>query len=239
MPVSGVLTPNRDRKEPHGPSLPHHRTYGSRIRRFGRLSRHAWNHYAQWTMRHHACQPERHCMPRRQRFHPSPRACALGTRRMQYRQSLAFDFSSLSSSSRGTVRAFVGLSWLSAFTLPTTPSADFCPALEASCPGLQSCCIFRCPDTRQTSRGKTRNFPRVDAGFTKCIPAGGYPVSADGGLRGHVPARPRCITPHIRFLFVAPRFRLGLPPHPASRRRTCPLADLRLCLNLAPGLAPG
>ena len=25
---------NRDRKEPHGPSLPHHRTYGSRIRRF-------------------------------------------------------------------------------------------------------------------------------------------------------------------------------------------------------------
>ena len=25
---------NRDRKKPHGPSLPHHRTYGSRIRRF-------------------------------------------------------------------------------------------------------------------------------------------------------------------------------------------------------------
>jgi hypothetical protein len=30
---------NRDRKEPHGPCLPHHRTYGSRIRRFGGLSR--------------------------------------------------------------------------------------------------------------------------------------------------------------------------------------------------------
>jgi len=28
------LWPNRDRKKPHGPSLPHHRTYGSRIRRF-------------------------------------------------------------------------------------------------------------------------------------------------------------------------------------------------------------
>ena len=28
------LVRNRDRKEPHGPSLPHHRTYGSRIRRF-------------------------------------------------------------------------------------------------------------------------------------------------------------------------------------------------------------
>ena len=25
---------NRDRKKPHGTSLPHHRTYGSRIRRF-------------------------------------------------------------------------------------------------------------------------------------------------------------------------------------------------------------
>jgi hypothetical protein len=30
--------PIRDRKKPHGPSLPHHRTNGSRIRRFGRLS---------------------------------------------------------------------------------------------------------------------------------------------------------------------------------------------------------
>ncbi len=27
------LTPNRDRKEPRGPSLPHHRAYGSRTRR--------------------------------------------------------------------------------------------------------------------------------------------------------------------------------------------------------------
>ena len=30
---------NRDRRKPHGLPLPHHRTYGSRIRRFGRLSR--------------------------------------------------------------------------------------------------------------------------------------------------------------------------------------------------------
>ena len=43
-----------------------------------------------------------------------------------------------------------------------------------------------------------------------------------------MPARPECITPHIRFLFIALRFRLELPPHPASRRRTCPLASLRL-----------
>jgi len=50
----------------------------------------------------------------------------------------------------------------------------------------------------------------------------------DRGLRGHVPARPECITPRIRFLFIALRFRLGLPLHLASRRRTCPLASLRL-----------
>jgi len=50
----------------------------------------------------------------------------------------------------------------------------------------------------------------------------------DRGLRGHVPAHPECITPHIRFLFIALRFRLGFPPHPASRRRTFPSASLRL-----------
>ena len=43
-----------------------------------------------------------------------------------------------------------------------------------------------------------------------------------------MPAGPECITPHIRFLFIAPRFRLERPKHPASRRRTCPLANLRL-----------
>ena len=34
----GTQVVNRDRKEPRGPSLPHHRTYGSRIRRFGLLN---------------------------------------------------------------------------------------------------------------------------------------------------------------------------------------------------------
>src|SRR3972149_5401252 len=29
---------NRDRKKPHGPSLPHHRAYGSRTRRFDELN---------------------------------------------------------------------------------------------------------------------------------------------------------------------------------------------------------
>ena len=31
---SACFKPNRDRKKPHGPCLPHHRTYGSRIQRF-------------------------------------------------------------------------------------------------------------------------------------------------------------------------------------------------------------
>ena len=55
-----------------------------------------------------------------------------------------------------------------------------------------------------------------------------HPI-ADGGLCGHVPARPECITPHIRFLFIAPPFRIGLPSDPASRRRPCPSPCLRLC----------
>ena len=88
------------------------------------------------------------------------------------------------------------------------------------------------PTARQISRGKTRYLPCIDAGFTKCTP------TADGGLRGHVPARPGCITPHIRFLFIVPQFRIGLPSDPASRRRPCPSPCLRLCENLAIGLSP-
>ena len=114
---------------------------------------------------------------------------------------------------------------------PTMPFADFCHAVKAGFPSF-SRCRFRVNDTWQISRGKTRILPRIDAGFTKCSPF------ADGGLGGHVPTGPGCITPHIRFLFIVPRFRLGLPPHPASRRRTCPLANLRLCEYLVSGLSP-
>jgi len=32
-----------------------------------------------------------------------------------------------------------------------------------------------------------------------------------------LPARPGCITPHIRFLFIAPQFWIGLPSDPISR----------------------
>lgn len=110
---------------------------------------------------------------------------------------------------------------------PTMPSADFCHAVKTSSP-VFSRCRFRSTDTWQISRGKTRILPRIDAGFTKMHPCRCCHPLVDRGLRGHVPARPECITPHIRFLFIALRFHLGLPPHPVSRRRTCPLASLRL-----------
>ena len=64
---------------------------------------------------------------------------------------------------------------------------------------------------QETSRGKTLNFPRVDAQFIKRIPV------ADGGLNGHVPTGPEYVTPNIEFLFIAPRFCLGLPSDPTSR----------------------
>ena len=130
---------------------------------------------------------------------------------------------------------------------PTMPSADFCPAVKTSSP-VFSRHRFRFNDTEQISRGKTRILPRIDAGFTKCTLAGVATNAVDRGLGGHVPAGPECsalqAAPvpeapilrqsqtvlrtvcvraqlHIRFLFIVPRFRLGGPKHPASRRRTC------------------
>ena len=84
----------------------------------------------------------------------------------------------------------------------------------------------------QTSQGKTFNFPRVNAQFIKRIPI------ADGGLGGHVPTGPGYVTPQIGFLFIVPRFRLELPPDPASRQRPCSSTNLRLCEYLVSGLSP-
>jgi hypothetical protein len=157
---------------------------------------------------------------------------------MQYRHSLTSDLPSLSIPSRGTVRAFSRLCGFEPSPLPSTPSADFSTVFSAGCPTpSRTPLLAYC--TGEISRGKTRILPRIGAGFTKCTHPSVAASLADGGLGGHVPARPRCITPHIRFLFIAPRFRLGLPPHPASRRRTCPLTNLRLCSYLVPGLSPG
>ncbi len=62
------------------------------------------------------------------------------------------------------------------------PSADFCIAITTDCSAV-SCSL----NTVQTSRGKTLNFPRVNAQFIKGIPI------ADGGLNGHVPTGPLLI----------------------------------------------
>lgn len=141
------------------------------------------------------------------------------------------DFTSLSIPSRGTVRAFSRLCGCVPSPLPDTPSADFSTVFSAGCPTPSRTPLLACC-TGEISRGKTRHLHCANAGFTKHTP------TADGGLRGQRPTRPGCITPHIRFLFIAPQFRIGLPPHPASRRRTCPSPCLRLCENLATGLSP-
>ena len=65
--------------------------------------------------------------------------------------------------------------------------------------------------TRKISRGKTQNVPRIDAEFIKHAPR------ENGGLRGYVPARPERATPQIRFVYLAPRFWIGLPSDPTSR----------------------
>ena len=106
------------------------------------------------------------------------------------------------------------------------PSADFCNTIKPDRSDFSESV-----HALQTSRGKTLNFPRVDAQFIKRIPF------ADGGLRGHVPTRPEYVTPHIGFLSIAPRFRVGLPPDPASRQRPCPFANLRLCEYLVSELS--
>ena len=94
----------------------------------------------------------------------------------------------------------------------TMPSADFSHEVRADYSTLSQ---FQSHATSQgtweTSQGKTQNSPCVDAGFIK------HTQTADGGLRCHVPTRPECTTPHIRFLFVAPHFWIGLPPDPTSR----------------------
>ena len=92
------------------------------------------------------------------------------------------------------------------------PSADFSPLVKKhyySFSQFPSHATVR--GKGEISRGKTQNLPRVNAGFIKYAPL------ADGGIRGHVPTRPERTTPRIRFLFVAPRFWIGLPSDPASR----------------------
>ncbi len=91
------------------------------------------------------------------------------------------------------------------------PSADFYHTVKFDCSNLSHAISRKrlAMAVWQTSRGKTRNCRCVNAGFIKYTPI------VDGGLRGHVPTRPGCTTPNIRFLFVAPHLWIGLPPGPS------------------------
>jgi len=92
-----------------------------------------------------------------------------------------------------------------------------CPLQTSACRSARlaprSVCVgqLTSANNRQTSQGKTRYFPCVDARLIKHTPC------ADGGLRCHVPTRPGCTTPTIGFLFVAPHLWIGLPSDPTSR----------------------
>jgi hypothetical protein len=90
-------------------------------------------------------------------------------------------------------------------TWPTTPSADFCPAVRLPLDSLS-----RRSDTEQISRGKFNRLLRAIAESTLRV-LDGY------GLRGKSPARPT-LTPCIRFLFIDSRICSTLPSDPASRR---------------------
>jgi hypothetical protein len=123
---------------------------------------------------------------------------------------------------------------LAARFLATMPSADFSHTVRDRLLFPQPIRLARdAPGQHERSpRVRHRTLSRVNAGFIKHTPV------VDGGLHGHVPTGPECTTPHIRFLFVAPRFWIGLPPDPASRLRPCPSPSLRLHVYLAWGLAP-
>ena len=119
---------------------------------------------------------------------------------------------------------------------PTMPSADSCHTVKVDCSSFSHAISRKrlAMAVWQASRGKNRNFrfPINRDGFIKHTPI------ADGGLRGHVPTRPGCATPNIRFLFVAPHLWIGLPSDNTSRCCPCPSPNLRLREHLVRGLAP-
>ena len=180
--------------------LPHHRTNGSRIRRFGRLS--------QMCTAYRPCTPTGASYSSRTNvgFIPATRLAPHGLAGCN--AVVPWQATSpLFQSPRG--EPFGPSARLAP---PTMPSADFCLAVSANCSALsQFLSHARSQGTRQISQGKTQNVPRIDAEFIKHAPM------ENGGLRGHVPARPERATPQIRFVYLAPRFWIGLPSDPTSR----------------------
>ena len=126
------------------PPLPHHRTYGSRIRRFGKVSQ-----LTSSTGR---------LLPMSQPwFHPLPSRVARMLSRMRYLVWLCRRPSPLpfGPSSQRT----------------TMPSADFSPLVKKhyySFSQFPSRATVR--GKREISRGKTQNLPCLDAGFIKHTP---------------------------------------------------------------------
>jgi hypothetical protein len=158
--------------------LPHHRTFGSRRRRFGGFSQGEPSPQPEhWVP---ACQP---------RVHPRGRARSPAPRRMPSRRSTTGHASSPpfrpSARSRGGSAslcprlAALGCLTSLACAGPTMPSADCCGAVRED-----SSALSPCQDTPQISRGTLPYRPGRDAGLIKPAPAG------DGGLCGGVPPRP-------------------------------------------------
>ena len=110
--------PNRDREKPHGSPLPHHRTNGSRIRRFGRLSR---------CTKHTALHANRSVISNRANvgFIPATELALCGLAGC----NTAVPWQATSPLFQSPLGVPFGpsdqSSWLLAFTAPTMPSADF------------------------------------------------------------------------------------------------------------------
>ena len=68
-------------------------------------------------------------------------------------------------------------------------------------------------EMKQPVHGKARILPRIDAEFIKYASTGVAINVDDGGLRGYVPAHPKCSTPHVQPAISSRAFST-----PASRR---------------------
>lgn len=89
-----------------------------------------------------------------------------------------------------------------ATSTPRLPSAAFCLPIGANFPLLRA---PRRPTACRAPKGNPALFGRRRLIYNVSPPA-------DGGLREHVPTRPRWTTPRLRCLCVVPPVWMGLPP---------------------------
>lgn len=112
-----------------------------------------------------------------------------------------------------------------------------CTPTGASSPTAPTSASFQPPGLRPWSRRMQYRCSLASDFSSLSIPLRGTVQAFSVRLCGHVPARPSASRLPIRFLFIAPQLRIGLPSDPASRRRPCPSPCPRLCENLAIGLS--